>query len=730
MRRGLIQTFTAVAATVLTTGTAQASQEDDTPGSPDQEIVVTGYGADRLSTPQRALPLLDTPQTATVVPDQLLSEQGRRTLRDSMRNITGVSFQAGEGNPPGGGDSFSVRGFSARDDIYVDGIRDPGNYFRDPFYAERIEVTKGPASAIAGRGNIGGTVNIVTRGPVLNDSIGGEFGVGTDNLYRGTVDANVVLSEAGGIALRVNALAHSADEPGRDMVESERWAIAPSIAFGTGGSTSLVLSYLHLEQNDLPDFGLPNARNFSLAGSGFEGRVAPVRRSNFYGYSNDYRDVNVDMATARFSHDFSDAFSVTNQSRFARVHNDSIMSAPRFVGAVTTLNDATLAVGNRKPRDQVDRLLINQTNATFRFGSPDFRHTLVAGVEISDESTENRRRLDANGPTTNLFNPVLQAAPAIPYNGTRARIDVDTLSFYLFDTIEIGRQFRIVAGLRYDDVDTRVRGFDDNNIAPGFVTDLSASDGEWSYNAALIYKPSETSSLYLAYGTAFEPSGRAEIVQVAGGNNAAPVTAANFFVDPETSEAWELGGRVEALPGLTLSGALFQITRANARTPGINPGDPAVVLDGEQRVRGFELQAVGALTPAWNIFAGYTYLSGKVTESNIPIEIGQRLDNLPRHSAVLWTSYRITPDLLLGGGIQHVSSRRSDVRASGSGNITIITPAYTVIDAFAEYRINRSIGLRLNVYNITDEFYFQSFSSGQSIPSPARAASLTLTLDY
>ena len=141
VRRGLIQTFTAVAATVLTTGTAQAGQEDDTPGSPDQEIVVTGYGADRLSTPQRALPLLDTPQTATVVPDQLLSEQGRRTLRDSMRNITGVSFQAGEGNPPGGGDSFSVRGFSARDDIYVDGIRDPGNYFRDPFYAERIEVT-------------------------------------------------------------------------------------------------------------------------------------------------------------------------------------------------------------------------------------------------------------------------------------------------------------------------------------------------------------------------------------------------------------------------------------------------------------------------------------------------------------------------------------------------------------------------------------------------------------
>ncbi len=734
IRRQLIQSARPLSAlAALMAAPAWAHDGDSAPAAParDDEIVVTGrYEVEALSTPQHVLPLLDTPQTVTVVPDELLSEQGRRTLRDSLRNITGISFQAGEGNPPGGGDSFSARGFSARDDIFVDGIRGPGNYFRDPFYAERIEVTKGPASAFAGRGNVGGTVNIVTRAPMLRDSYGAELSAGTHDLFRATTDLNVVLSEAGGIALRLNALGHSADEPGRDVVENERWAVAPALGFGIGGSTQFVVSYLHLEQDDLPDFGLPNARNNTLAGSGFEGRAAPVERSNFYGYSTDYRDIEVDMVTARLEHDFSDAVSIRNQARYARVHNDSVISAPRFVGRVTTLDASTQVVGNRKPRDQVDELLINQTNLTVRFGSDNFRHTLVAGMEIADESTENRRRLDANGPATNLFDPVLQAAAPIPYNGTLARIDTDTMSFYLFDTIEIGPSFRIVGGLRYDDVETRVRGFDDNGTAPGFVTDLSARDNEWSYNLGLVYKPGEHSSLYFAYGTAFEPSGRVEVVQVAGGNNNPPVTPGNFFVDPEASEAWELGGRVETLGGaMTLSGALFQITRTNARTPGINPGDPAVVLEGEQRVRGFELQAIGAITPRWNVFAGYTYLSGKVTESNIPLEVGQRLDNLPRHSAVLWTSYAMTPDLLIGGGVQHVGSRRSDIRSSATGNIPIVTPAYTVLDAFAEYRITEAIGLRLNVYNITDELYFQSFSSGQSIPSAARSAVLTLVLD-
>ncbi|MFQ3596564.1 MAG: TonB-dependent receptor plug domain-containing protein, partial [Sphingomonadaceae bacterium] len=191
LRRLLIANLKpALATAALSTGSlAQAADAAEALAAADalaagEAIVVTGYRVSGLSDLRTPLPLSDTPLTATVIADDLLSEQGRRTLRDALRNVTGISFQAGEGNPPGGGDSFSVRGFSARDDIFVDGVRDPGNYFRDPFNAERIEVTKGPASAFAGRGNIGGTVNIVSRQPILENRFSGEFGGGTDAFAR------------------------------------------------------------------------------------------------------------------------------------------------------------------------------------------------------------------------------------------------------------------------------------------------------------------------------------------------------------------------------------------------------------------------------------------------------------------------------------------------------------------------------------------------------------------
>lgn len=729
IRRGLIASLGLVGASGALAGVAQADVNMLT----DDDIVVVGhYDAERMSGPLYALPLVDTPQTVSVVADQLLEEQGRRTLRDALRNITGISLQAGEGNPPGGGDVLSIRGFSARDDLYVDGVRDPGNYFRDPFNADRVEVTKGPASAFAGRGNVGGTVNIVTRTPRLAEGSQAEVSVGTDNLQRATVDWNLALNEQEGVAFRLNAMVHSADEPGRDVVENQRWGFAPSIAFGLGGDTQFTLSYLHQEQNDLPDFGLPNARNASLAGSGFEGQVAPVDTSNFYGYSTDYRDVQVDIATARLDHQFSDAVSLRSVLRWGRTHNNSIMSAPRFaVGGLTTIDATTNVVGNQKPRDQVDEILVNQTDLTFGFDTGALSHTLVAGVEISREESENRRRLDANGPATNLFNPILQAAPPIAYNGTKVALDTDTLSLFVFDTIEIGERWRVVAGLRHDEVESQVRSFDPLNVAPaGFDVDYTAEDNELSGNLALIYKPTENSSLYLAFGTAFEPSGRAEVVQLAGGNNNAPVSQDSFNADPERSESWEAGVKWDALgERLSLAAAVFEITKTDARTPGVNPGDPAIVLDGEQRVRGLELSAVGEIAAGWNVFAGYTYLDGEVTRSNTPAQVGQELDNTPEHSANIWMSYSLTERLLVGGGVQYVGERLSTIPGSDA-NIVITADEYTVGDLFAEYALSDAVNLRLNLYNVTDEEYFQSFSSGQSIPSAARSAVVSLGIAF
>jgi catecholate siderophore receptor len=696
------------------------------------DIVVTGFLVSGLSDPRAPLPLLETPLSATVIADELLAEQGRRTLRDALRNITGLSFQAGEGNPPGGGDSFSIRGFAARDDIYVDGIRDPGNYFRDPFNAERVEVTKGPASAFAGRGNIGGTVNIVTRRPVLENRRSAELGVGTDNFFRATADVNVVLAEESGAAFRLNMVGHQNDEPGRDIANGRRWGITPALAVGLGTPTRFEISHFHMEQDDLPDMGIPNARNRSFAGSGFEGKPVPVNRRNFYGYSTDFREVTTDITTIRFEQDLGGSGQISNVTRYARVAYAQEASSPRFVGNPTSIDATTQAVGNRKPRQQLDTLGINQTQLAIAAGPDSFRHNIVVGLEISAETTENRRRLDADGPRMNLFRPELFAAPPIPFNGTRARIDIDTVSAYIFDTIEIGERVRVLAGVRYDDVSTRVRGFDSRGIAPQFVTDLERTDREWSGNIGLVFKPAPNASLYVAWGTAFEPSARAEIVQVAGGNNNPPVTPGAFQVAPERSRAFELGGKLDLNDGrLNLGAAVFEILQTNGRTPGVNPGDPPVVLEGRQRVRGLELQAVGNLTPEWKLFAGYTFLDGKVTRSNIPVQVGLRTDNTPEHSVSVWTSYNIAPAFTLGGGLQHVSERLSNIPTSlTSGNFVVTVPAYTVLDAFAEWRIREGVAARVNVYNLADETYFFAFNSAQSIPAPGRSAVLTLALDF
>ena len=293
-------------------------------------------------------------------------------------------------------------------------------------------------------------------------------------------------------------------------------------------------------------------------------------------------------------------------------------------------------------------------------------------------------------------------------------MDVDSVGAYLFDTIELGEQFRIIGGLRFDAINTRVRSFDDIGLFPAYVEDVERHRPRVELQRRLRLEAQPTSSVYLAYGTSFEPAGRVEVVLLSGRTNLPPVTAAALDADPERSDAWELGGRVELFGGRATLSAAFQITRENARTPGANPTDPAVPFNGSQRVRGFELQLVGELPPGWNVLAGYAYLDSEIVTSAVAIEIGQPLDNTPRHSFNVWTSYRVTDQLTVGGGVQHVGSR---VSGRPVGFLTVTVPSYTIGDLFAEYRFSDRLSARLNVFNVTDEYYF--FRSSATSRSPA-----------
>lgn len=698
------------------------------------EVVIQGaapapYKPEVLSSPKRPQAIQDIPQTIQVVSEELMDDQGTRTLRDALRNVTGISFQAGEGNPPSG-DQLKIRGFSARDDILVDGVRDAGVFFRDPFNTERIEVSKGPASAFAGRGSTGGTINQVSKLPTLKQKREIEAGLGTDSLFRVAADINQPLESLNGAAFRLNLMSHQADQPGRDHAENRRFGIAPSLSFGLGTPTRINLSYLYTRQDNRPDSGLPNARNFSLRNSGYGGSVAPVRYSNYYGHSTDYQDLEAHQASFRIEHDFNERVSVRNQLRYGYTHNDAIFSSPRFSpGNITAITPSTLVVGNQKPRDQTTDILINQTDLTFRFQTGAIRHHLVTGLELSREDNENRRRLDANGPVTHLLDPQLRAAARIPYNGTRAQLDLETTALYLSDIITLTPQWDINAGVRWDRVKTTVRALNDGTVS-GYSQHLSRTDREMSGNLGVVYRPVPSLSLYAGYGSAFDPSGRADIVQLAGGNNNLPVTPEAFNLKPERTRSYEVGAKWNALDdALLIQTALFRTEKFNGRTPGL-PGEPPVVLQGVQEVQGFELSASGRVTNRLNLFAGYTLQDSEVTKSNNPLELGQTLDNTPRHSFSGWATYQLTEALSLGGGAQYVDTRKAIIRSSATGDLVTTVDDYWVFDAVALYQVSKDLKLRLNVYNLLDKKYIFELSSGQSIPGAARSAVLTAIYSF
>lgn len=698
------------------------------------EVVIQGaapapYKPEVLSSPKRPQAIQDIPQTIQVVSEELMDDQGTRTLRDALRNVTGISFQAGEGNPPSG-DQLKIRGFSARDDILVDGVRDAGVFFRDPFNTERIEVSKGPASAFAGRGSTGGTINQVSKLPTLKQKREIEAGLGTDSLFRVAADINQPLENLNGAAFRLNLMSHQADQPGRDHAENRRFGIAPSLSFGLGTPTRINLSYLYTRQDNRPDSGLPNARNFSLRNSGYGGSVAPVRYSNYYGHSTDYQDLEAHQASFRIEHDFNERVSVRNQLRYGYTHNDAIFSSPRFSpGNITTITPSTLAVGNQKPRDQTTDILINQTDLTFRFQTGAIRHHLVTGLELSREDNENRRRLDANGPVTHLLDPQLRAAARIPYNGTRAQLDLETTALYLSDIITLTPQWDINAGVRWDRVKTSVRALNDGTV-PGYSQHLSRTDRELSGNLGVVYRPVPSLSLYAGYGSSFDPSGRADIVQLAGGNNNLPVTPETFNLKPERTRSYEVGAKWNALgDALLIQTAVFRTEKFNGLTP-TGPGLPPTVLIGVQEVQGFELSASGRVTDRLNLFAGYTFQDSQVRKSANPIEEGQTLDNTPRHSLSGWATYQLTEALSVGGGAQYVDTRKAIIRSSATGDLVTTVDDYWVFDAVALYQVSKDLKLRLNVYNLLDKKYIFELSSGQSIPGAARSAVLTAIYSF
>jgi catecholate siderophore receptor len=663
-----------------------------------------------LSSPKYTEPLRNIPQTITVVPSSVIEAQNATTLRDVLRNVTGISIQAGEGGVPAG-DNLSIRGFNARTDFFIDGVRDVGGYTRDTFNTEQVEVVKGPASSYAGRGSTGGVINMATKTPRMTAQHDLSFGAGSDAYKRGTLDLNQPIESIDGAAFRFNAMWNDSDAPGRDAVNNDRWGIAPSLAFGLDTPTRVTVDYTHLDQDNLPDYGIPWVPNNNIPLAAYADQAPPVDYDNFYGLtSRDYEDTRTDVATGRVEHDFSGMANLRSVVRYGRTRRDSLITSPRFENTTTTDIRRT----DWKSRDQTDRILANMTDLTTRFPTGPVGHALVTGLELGRETSENWNRIE-EGPTpplTDLFNPdyTQPYTSRLVRDGAVTDAVANSVALYAFDTVHLGNQVDLTGGLRWDRfaLDYRTDG------AAAAETSLERTDEMVSWRAGVVYKPKPSGSVYASAGTSMNPS-----------TEGLSLTAATVALEPEKSRSIEVGTKWDLSEGrLGLSAALFRTAKTNARTPGVNPGDPPTVLQGEHVVGGVEVGANGALTNRWQLFGSYTFMNSEITQSNNPAELGKEFGNTPNHTVSMWTTYRLPRDVEVGGGAFYVGDRFN-------GNTGVRTaPGYWVSESMASVRVAEHFTLRFNGQNLFDNRYIDRVGGGHFIPGPGRSINVTADVGF
>lgn len=658
-----------------------------------------------LSAPTYTEPLKDTPQTIMVIDRNTIESQGATTLHEVLRNVTGLTVNAGEGGAPAG-DNLTLRGFSARNDIFVDGTRDLGPQSRDPFNVEQVEVIKGPQSAFTGRGSAGGSINLSSKTARLQPfaSIGSLFG--TDRTKRGTADINTPLPFMGDrTALRLNLMGHDAGVAGRDVVKYNRWGLAPTLGFGLGTATRWSVGYSLLSQDNISDYGIPWVPSSNNVLQAHRNKPAPVPRNTFYGFRDrDHEKMDSRSFTVRVEHDVTDNLTVRNQFRYGYSDRDSMATPPRFASP-----DSTDIKREMRSWITEDSIYDNRADLMANFRTGEARHSLVGGFSVSLEDNVRGYR-SAPDQITGLLNPDPDEAyfGEITLSDDRSAVRAGTQAVYLFDTIRFSRKFQATGGIRMDRFDAGGSaigwfrgpdGWERRNVP------LDEKDTMVSLRGGLVYNPVEDGSLYVSYGSSLNPS-------IEGLTYGFRIN--NLDLDPEKTYIVEGGSKWSLLDGrLLFTGALFQVNKTNARTPGLLPDDPPTVLEGRQRIQGVEIGATGHITPRWMIFAGYAFLDGVILESNNASQVGNRFPRTPDHSMNLWSTYRIGK-VTLGGGLRHIG-----MRFSNTSNTRIVEGFWTA-DAMAELPLHDKVFLRINAFNLTDKYYIDRIGGGHIVPGPSR----------
>lgn len=681
-----------------------------------------GYKIDQPALAKLTQSVIDTPQMLSITSRQVIEDRAATSLSDIFRNSSGIAMGAGESSWQG--TNLTLRGFNARNDIYLDGMRDFGSYTRDPFDLEEVEVLQGPSSILFGRGSTGGVVNQVSKTPTLQGFIRGEGAGGTDRLLRGTVDFDAPIPALGnGTAFRINAMVHSNEVTDRDVTRSRRLGVAPSLAFGLGSANRLVLSYLHQSENDIPDYGLPY----------FRGAPAPVSRRNFYGFDSDFLKTQVDIGTARFEHDVSSAITLRDQIRYASYRRQWRDMEPQVITTGVTAATPLSAIRvNRVLQGGHSRetFLQNQMDLLANFHTGGIEHNLAVGWEVGPESSKPTYNNGLAIPATSLLSPnENQLFSGTPFPRVRVSTKAFTIGAYLIDTLKFGRHWELSGGVRWDRFDSHYVSQYYSNAAATAGQPIACPsncnvhqvDQKPSWRGSLLYKPVPNGTIYFDYSTSFNPSAE-QLSQITAVRS---LNTGNIGLAPEENRTFEFGTKWNLLANrLQAQFAIFREEKTNARLP--DPSNSQFnILAGDQRVDGGEVEIAGQITKAWQFNASYTYLDGKTvkTAPGGPV-LNSPLFNAPRNSFALWTTYQLPARIQIGGGVNYQSRRYVTLTARPFTSV----PGYTTLSAMAKWQATDAIRLQVNVNNLTNTYYYDQIHGFHVVPGEGRTALFTLAI--
>lgn len=703
----------------------------------------------------------DIPQSINVITEKLIDDVKLDTLKDALHYSAGITFAATEN---GTDQDIRLRGFPVATvgDLLIDGMRDPSQYDRDTFNLDRIEVLRGSASMIFGRGSTGGVINQVSKQPLLADQTDLVGTVGTGGYYRGTVDLNKRLGEDS--AFRLNAMWNKADNGGAKV---DKYGIAPTYSWGLGSRDEFTVGLFHLNVDNVP----PSAVRWVSTGSGGMSTLAPTRPGDFYGTSADKVLGKATYGTGAWKHRFDDGAELRTQLRsgsFDRNQWSTAAGASTTRGAATTLAnfgpDTILTRSGLTPRkDQYTGTYV-QSDYSKEFALGSTKHQVLAGLDASKENADryqndaflnNSFRGGALGTRPNTFvgtpddGAGLTGTGRVPIYRDASGYSSKSAGLYFQDLVQVADSWKVLGGVRYDRLDGSFNQFGYTNpsctrpvgspttyvnsancsragetYAPGSPnatrTTTELSQGAFSYRTGLLFQPSATQSYHLSYSTSFNSS--ADTYQYVS-----PQTA---NTPPEKSRNIELGAKLDWMDGkLSTRVALFRTEKTNERTTDSDFAGSSYILSGKRHSQGLEVDVVGRLTPQWEVYFSYSYVPtatiDKVGSTVAPATVGARVGLTPKQSGAAWISYQATPRFRVAGGV-HGATENRPLGGSAAASLTASTPGYMVGDLMTEYKFTPDLYAQINVSNVANKLYGDQLYPAFAIAGAPRTVLFTV----